>query len=273
MLCRLACITAITFSGLPAMAELSLGATTPGLKLVAMDQLPAAPATQGDTAFCTHLFVETIATPGGQDAAAKGWKVTSELAFGDLTAVSFVGNAIPATSGSCELIDGNVGFYAQGQLVALLYSAEPEALLIGRLRSFGDGLRLLSGGVLPETVADIGYDGTTLGVTAPSGEEPVCNGIAVVPGIENLPIDRARALLLQAGWEPVPGDPAQQAYSQARDIAAAGVPEVEDCSGTGFAFCAYVYTGPAGGLTVVTAGEGGEDGSLPAVSSYRVDCR
>lgn len=273
MLCRLACIIALTISGLPAMAELSLGATPPGLKLVAMDRLPTAPAAQGETAVCTHLFVETIATPGGQDAAAKGWKVTSEQALGDLIAVSFVGNAIPATSGTCELTDGNVGFYAQGQLVALLYSTNPEALLIGRLRSFGDGLRLLSGDVLPGTVADIGYDGTTLGVTAPIGEEPVCNGTALVPAIEGLPIDKARDLLIGAGWQPIPGDPEQQAFSQAAEIVARGLPEVEDCSGTGFAFCAFGYTGPAGTLDVITVGEVDESGGLPQVSRYSVDCR
>ena len=78
---------------------------------------------------------------------------------------------------------------------------------------------------------------------------------------------------MQAGWQPVPGDPAQQALGWAKDIAAAGVPEVEDCSGTGFAFCAFTYARPAGTLSVVTAGEGGEDGSLPAVSRYWVDCK
>ena len=51
------------------------------------------------------------------------------------------------------------------------------------------------------------------------------------------------------------------------------MPEVDDCSGTGFAFCAFRYSGSAGDLTVITAGEIGEDGSLPTVVRYAVDCR
>jgi hypothetical protein len=257
----------------PALADLSLKSQTPGLDLVPLTTLPAAPKSQGDIAFCAHLFVETTATPGGQDAAAKGWQVTAELPFGDLTAVSFIGSATQATSGTCELTDGNVGLYSGSQLVALLYSSHPEELMIGRIRPFGDGLRILSGDVLPGTTADLVRAGDQIAVTDPAKEEPVCNGTATVPGIEGLPIDEARNRLISAGWQPVPGDPAQQGFSQAKDIAAAGVPEVEDCSGTGFAFCAYRYTGAAGGLSVITAGEGGESGGLPLVSSYGVDCK
>lgn len=81
----------------PASTELSLRSQAAGLDIVAIDNLPAAPQDQGDSEFCSHLFVETVSTPGGQHAAAKGWHVTAELAFGDLTAVSFVGSAEPAT--------------------------------------------------------------------------------------------------------------------------------------------------------------------------------
>jgi hypothetical protein len=51
------------------------------------------------------------------------------------------------------------------------------------------------------------------------------------------------------------------------------VTEVEDCSGTGFAFCGFRYTGPAGDLSVVTVGEGDENGGLPLVARYSVDCK
>lgn len=264
---------ALTLLATPALADLPLGSQVPGLELVALTTLPAAPKGQGDTEFCTHLFVETATTAGGKDATSKGWHVTAEAPFGDLTAVSFVGSAVPATSGTCELSDGNVGLYSGSQLVALLYSTRPDALMIGRIRPFGDGLRILSGDLLPGTVADLVRIGTSVSVTAPAAEEPVCGGTALIPGIEGLPIDKARTLLQRAGWAPIPGDPAQQNLGWAKDIAAAGVPEVDDCSGTGFAFCAFRYSGPAGELSVTTAGEGGEDGSLPAVSSYGVDCR
>jgi hypothetical protein len=256
----------------PALADLSLKSDVPGLDLVALASLPAAPKDQGEAEFCADLFVETTTTPGGQDAAAKGWHVTAEVPFGDLTAISFVGSATPATSGTCELSDGNIGLYSGSQLIALLYSTQPDALMIGRIRPFGDGLRILSGDVLPGTSADLVRAGEAVTVTAPATEEPVCNGTATIPQIEGQPIDKARKTLMRAGWQPVPGDPAQQALGWAKDLAAAGVPEVQDCSGTGFAFCAFSYAGAAGDLSVTTAGEGGEDGSLPTVNSYGVDC-
>lgn len=273
MTVRLALLVLAASLATRAQAEPSFGSELPGLDLVALGTLPPAPPAAPETEFCRHLFVEATTTPGGQDAAAKGWQVTAELPFGDLSAVSFVGQATPATSGTCALLDGNVGLYSGGQLVGLLYATRPEALMIGRIRPFGDGLRILSGDLLPGTTADLVRQGDRITATAPASEEPVCNGSATVPGIEGLPIDKARTRLMRAGWTPVPGDPAQQSLGWAKDIAAAGVPEVEDCSGTGMAFCAFRYSGPAGELAVTTAGEGGEDGSLPAVASYGVNCR
>lgn len=255
----------------PALSETPMTSQAPGLEIVPLSVLPAN-ANRGDTEFCDHLFVETATTPGGKEAAAKGWHVTAEAALGALTAVSFVGSTEPATSGTCQLLEGNVGLFSGSQLVAVVYSSQPEKLMIGSIRPFGDGLRILSGDILPGTVADLVQRDGGLQVTAPATEEPVCNGAALIPGIETLPIDKARTLLMQSGWTPVPGDPAQQGLGWAKDLAAAGVPEVEDCSGTGFAFCAFAYSGPAGTLRVITAGEGGEDGSLPTVSSYDVTC-
>jgi hypothetical protein len=258
----------------PAQAEVTVASRSEGFALIPLDDLPPAPADQSDTESCTHLFLPTPETPAGRDAQAKGWHLTAELPFGDFTAVSFVASAIPATSGTCELIDGNVGLYSGDQLVALLYGTLPDQPMIGSIRRFGDtGLRVLSGDVLPGTMADLTLDGSSIAVTDPAAEEPVCDGTATIPQIEGLPIDQARTLLQRAGWTPVPGDPAQQAQSQAAKIAAAGVPEVEDCSGTGFAFCAYRYSGPAGDLSVITAGEVDETGGLPLVARYGVECQ
>lgn len=257
----------------PAFADLSVRSDTPGLDLVALSTLPPAPQDQGEPEFCSHLFVETATTPGGMDAEAKGWHVTTELPFGDLTAVSFVGHATPATSGTCELDAGNVGFYSGSQLVALVYGTQADEPMIGRIRPFGAGLRILSGDVLPGTTADLVRAGDRITVTDPAKEEPVCNGTATVPDIEGLPIDEARQRLTRAGWQPVPGDPAQRSPGLAQGIAATGIPEVGDCSGTGFGFCGYSYSGAAGALSVTTAGEGGEDGGLPLVHAYEADCR
>lgn len=257
----------------PALAEPQLASQVPGLAIAPLATLPAAPQDQGETEFCSHLFLDSPMTPGGRDAAAKGWHVTAEAPLGDLTAVSFVGSATPATSGTCELHDGNIGLYLGGQLTALVYGTDAEALLVGSLRPFSTGVRILSGDLLAATVADLAYDGLALTVTPPASQEPVCDAAGVVPGIEGLPIDQARERLMQSGWTPVPGDPETQSFGMARDLAAAGIPEVGDCSGTGFGFCAFTYSGQPGTLSVITAGEGAEDGSLPAVVRYGVECR
>jgi hypothetical protein len=266
---------AATTLSAPALAETRYSSQVPGLALVALDALPAARGDQTEAEFCDHLFVATPETAAGRAAQAQGWKVTTELPFGDLTAVSFVGGAIPATSGTCELVDGNVGFFSGDQLVALLYRSEGDDPMIGRMEPFGEGgLRVFSGDLLPSPVADVQGSGTDdIAAVTLADEEPVCGGTASVPNIYNLPIDKARIRLIEAGWQPVPGDLETQSQSWASHIAAAGVPEVDECSGTGFAFCAYSYTRPIGELSVVTAGEGGEDGGLPFVSSYGVTCR
>jgi hypothetical protein len=256
----------------PALAETQFGSEVPGLELVALDSLPAAPADQGDRGPCDHLTLASPETAAGKAVAAKDWVVTGELPFGDLTAVSFIGSFIPSTSGSCELLDGNVGLFAGDKIVALLYAAKDAGPLIGSIEAFGeDGVRVFSGDILPSPVADLrskDADGIIAGTLA--AEEPVCGGAASVPNIYGLPIDKARTLLIAAGWEPVPGNSESPGMSQA--LAAAGVPEVEECSGTGFGFCYYLYAGPAGKLGVATAGEGEEEGDLPAVSAYSANC-
>ena len=84
----------------PALAEPQLASQVPGLAIVPLATLPAAPQDQGETEFCSHLFLDSPMTPGGRDAAARGWHVTAEAPLGDLTAVSLVGIATPATSGT-----------------------------------------------------------------------------------------------------------------------------------------------------------------------------
>lgn len=261
----------LTLAAPLARAEAPLLATQmPGLAITALADLPAASPANADRQFCSHLFVEAPATAAGQATRAKGWAVTAETAFGPYTAVSFIGKAEPATSGTCELTQGNVGIWSGAQLVALVYAQNPDDDLIGSVSGFGQGLRIHSGGVIPGTVADLRLiGGTDIAVTPPALSESLCNARAEVPFIEGMPIDMARKLLAESGWQPVPQNTGSPGMAQG--IAAAGVPEVEDCAGTGFAFCSYVYQGPAGTLSVITAGELWE-GNLPAVTGYSASC-
>lgn len=259
-----------------AVAEPILESRIAGLKIAALSALPAAPEGEGVGEFCQHLVISPVETAGGKVAEAKGWAVTAEVSFGALTAVSFVGSSAQATSGTCDLLDGNVGFFAGDQLVSLIYATDPEVILIGHVLPFGDqDLRLWSGDMLPQPLADLQpLANGGVAVTALAALEPVCDGRAEVPLIYGLPIDQARASLKDHGWLPVPHEGEREGiYGIAPDLAAAGVPEVNECSGTGFGFCGYRYTGPAGTLFVTTVGEIAEDGTLPAVSDYGVDCQ
>lgn len=257
----------------PALAEMDLTSQVPGLAIAALDDVPNSPMDQGDREGCSHKLVGGPTTPAGEVAHFQGWGVTAEVPLGDLTAVSFVGRFGQGTSGSCELLDGNLGLFAGDRLQAVIYATDPEKTLIGFAVPFGDGgLRLWSGDFLPVPLADVQRTASGgIAVVPLAQREPVCNGAAELPLMYGLPIDRARALLIAEGWQPVTGQTNTASY--AAEIAAAGVPEVEDCSGTGFGYCAYRYTGAAGTLNVTTMGEIGEDGSLPMVTDYGMDCR
>lgn len=247
-----------------------LASQVPQLAITALADLPAASPANADPQLCDHLFVGTPATPAGQATMAKGWAVTGEAAFGPYTAVSFIGKAEAATSGTCALTQGNVGIWSGNQMVALVFTQNPDDDLIGSVIPSGLGLRILSGSVVPGTVADLRLiGGTDIAVTPPALSEPVCGGRAEVPLVEGMPIDMARKLLVDYGWHAQPQD--APGVGMAADIAARGVTEVEDCSGTGFGFCSYLYVGPAGGLSVITAGEIW-DGGLPTVTGYAMTC-
>ena len=265
-------LLALALAATPAKAELA--SQIPGLDIVALDRLPAAPAGPGEVEFCSHLSIAP-ATAAGRAAQTLGWIVTAEVPFGDLTAVSFVGSFVQGTSGTCLRQDGNVGFFKGDKLTALIYATDTENLPIGFVAPFAEtGLRLWSGDYLPMPIADIQPRPDGIAITPLAASEPVCNGSAEVPLIYNLPIDIARKELAKAGWQPMPftGD-RSESRGLDTEIAARGVPEVDICSGTGFGFCGYAYSGPAGNLGVTTMGEFGEDGSFPTVAGYGVNCR
>ena len=245
-----------------------------GITIVALSALPKAPAYTGDRALCDHLL-RPAETDAGRAVAALGWGVTGEGPLGPYQAVSFVGGYTAGTSGTCELTNGNVGIFAGDKLVALAYAPEGSPLSLGSIAVFGaGGLRIWDGDVLPTPVADMRViGGTGVAVTPMATDEPVCGGAARVPFIYGLPIGMGRDLLAEAGWQPADQTASgSQSPGQAQDLAAAGLDEVEDCSGTGFAFCRFDYAGPTGALSVTTAGEMTEDGDLPFVVGYGATC-
>lgn len=55
------------------------------------------------------------------------------------------------------------------------------------------------------------------------------------------------------------------------ELKAAGIYEVQSCSGTQFGYCSFGYEGQFAELSVVTVGEG-EPSSTPQVARYSVSC-
>jgi len=242
----------------------------PTVRFVPLQRLPRAPA-MNRVEFCRHLLSAPRSDAGRQVAAA-GWAVTREARLGPYEIVSFVGAIEPGTSGSCRLGDGNLGVFRGGGLVAIAYAPTAGAATIGTLRPFGtDALRLWDGDFLSQPAADLRLGaGDSLTIESLAAEEPVCGGSAMVPNIYGKPIDQARTMLLRHGWTPtLPAGPREGNDPRVAELVRRGLPEVEDCSGTGFGFCGFTYRGRGGTLNVTTVG----DNDMPAVAGYDATCR
>lgn len=241
------------------------------LVLAEIKNLPPPPA-PADREFCDHLTIEPQ-TPGGQLAEKLGWAVTGEVSLDGLDAVSFVASFDQGTSGSCQLNDGNVGLFKGDTLRWLVYAAPDATQLIGTVEPFeDDAIRIWSGDFLSQPVVDLHLDAGKPSLSDLAASESFCNGQASVPNIYGKPIGEVRKALTKAGWGPVLGIlDGEMPDSRSEALQAAGLIEVEGCSGTGFGYCRFGYAGQFGDLSVVTVGEG-DEGSTPNVARYNVTC-
>ncbi len=255
-------------------SQVVVGSQVAGLEFTRLGTLPKAPRDDGSREACSPLTTKA-ATAAGKYVEKRGWAVTGEGPLGQYQAVSFVGKFQGGTSGTCKSLDGNVGIFANDKLVAIIYADKDSILSIGRIVPFeSNGLRILDGEFLQMTAADIRTTGQSgIAVTPPALEEKLCDGTATVPFIERLPIEIARDFLAEYGWKPVASSETEETeWSRTREFKKRGIVEVEDCSGTGFGFCRFNYSGEAGKLYVTTAGEYGEGGFMPFVYGYGLDC-
>lgn len=249
--------------------ELKAASEIKGLSFGLLDKLPRAPKTRDRMPEFCSSYAAQPRTPGGHMARSLGWLITGEAVLGSFTAVSFAGSFEPATSGTCIIRDGNVGLFNRaGDLVALAYAAKGSNVSLGRVEEVEGAVNVRDGEPPHSPVAriDLQSGGYLLRLGALAAQEKVCGGRAVVPNIRNQTIDKARRALIEAGWTPVPGDPANA--GREADLRKRGVPEVDGCSGTGFGYCSFNYKGPAGKLDVTTIG----DSDFPTVSDYSVQC-
>ncbi len=229
--------------------------------------LPKAPASAASQADCGG-FALSPQSSAARALAAAGWGVTGEGRIGAYQIVSFAGGFEPATSGTCEVSKGHLAVYQGGRLVALAAMRAGAKADIGHIAGFGKvGLRIWDGDVVPMPLADLRLTDQGLVIGTLAAEEQTCGG--AVPRIDHLPVTRARARLIAAGWSPINhGGPGHRSDSREADLARKGVIEVESCSGTGFGFCSYGYKRGAAVLSVTTFG----DGEDPIVSDDAVRC-
>jgi hypothetical protein len=266
--------------GAPAFAQqsqanddaLSAESTVPGIRFIALAQLPRAPASAKSQKECDWLLVKPK-TPGGRAAAALGWGVTAEAPLGAYEAVSFASQFTPSTSSSCEITQGNLAIFKDQQLIALAYAAKGAKQSIGRVTVLQEGLRIWDGDLVASPIAELNFlDGYLFRIDPLASQDSVCAGQGTVPNIYGKPINQARQALISKGWEPLknPRDLAanKNQYFREINLSQRGVVEVDSCSGTGFAFCGYYYRKGSMELIVTTDG----DDEFPGVVNYSTAC-
>ncbi|MBK4218180.1 hypothetical protein JJJ17_19810 [Paracoccus caeni] len=244
-----------------------------GLAIRPLSTLPANKAGAPDSEYCFSVNTEPK-TPGGRAAAAANWAVTSEVQRDGLDFVTFAGKTTPGTSGSCLIEDGNLAIYRGETLLALIYATERTDRSIGSVEETVAGLRIWDGDWLSAPLADLRLYGDDLAILRNvASEDAFCGGANPVTTVYGLPIHLAREVLAADGWQPSIPKERPDGIPFFRDaLIKAGLPEVQDCSGTGFGYCAFEYQSENGAiLGVTTAGEG-DEGSTPGVVGYSVNC-
>jgi len=243
-----------------------------GITVAPVSVLPAAPASAKKRTDCEHLLVKPK-TAAGKLVAAKGWAVTGEVQIGSYTAVSFVGRLEFVGSGTCMMTRGNIGIFNDKLLLGIAYTKQADDGLIGTVTQLDGGGARLHDGNLGAPVADLRLtDAGEFSLTSLAAFDSVCGGKAKVPNVFRSPIDKARKLILDAGWKPVPAKPeTDEGYEN--NLRKAGLTEAESCAGTGMGYCNFEYEGAAGKLSVTTTGDPDvEKGEFPTVLSYSVEC-
>ncbi|MBL8597369.1 MAG: hypothetical protein JNL14_06490 [Devosia sp.] len=241
----------------------------PDIKAAKVTRLPEGPHPEKQDDNCSSDFAEPT-TEAGRYVLDRGWGVLSEVPIGDYQLVSFAGEFVPGTSGSCAVRQGNIGIFDGSKLKAILYTASKTDELIGVLTPNEVGtVRIWSGDYLGHPVADITAGSVGLIVGEIADEDSFCKGTVTVPTVFGEGITKARQSLISAGWDPVPQP--KEEWGQQVDLHALGITEAVSCSGTGFGYCSYAYARAGAKLDVTTAGELFED-SVPGVVDYAVTC-
>lgn len=244
------------------------------LNAVELSKLPLGHArTQDDNRWQCALVAEEISSAAGKVVVANNWRVTSEVERAGLTFVSFVANAEPGTSGSCMQSDGNVGIFRGESLLGIIYANNASKRTIGSIEPLeGDRLRIWDGDYLHLPLADLEIVGRDLVIVRNVADrDSFCDGTSSAPNIFGLPIHLAREVLFAEGWETGPVSPDDETDGMSVE-SRKRFPELDACSGTGFGFCAYMYSKEATQAMRVISANGPPEEMTNQVTSFSVQC-
>lgn len=243
----------------------ALRSNVTGASLVRIEQLPTVtPYGDNSDDYCGERLRAT--TVGGKIAEQRGWRVVKEAQFHGLDAVLVVRGYDPGTSGHCFSKDPNLAFFEEDRLVGVLYSKGKSGIGMNDVQNVGDHLRLWDD---VSAVGQISLNGAALTFERVTGSDEVCDGKYRVPVVFGQPYSKARQILGNSGWIAQPSTE-ETSEGDRTESYRTRFPEVDSCSGTGYAYCSFGLSAQDGvaRLSITTAGEDDD----PGVTNYSVSC-
>jgi hypothetical protein len=251
--------------GLEHPTRYSLRSKVTGASLVRLDELPSVtPYGDASDDYCGKP--EQAKTAGGRFAEQSGWRVIKEVRLREFDAVLLVRGYDPGTSGHCFSKDPNLAFFKGDRLVGVLYSKGENGIGINDVTNVGGHLRIWDDLTAVGQVSLSGHDLTFEPIT---GIDEVCQGAYRVPVVFGQDYSKARRILGSAGWIARPSTEDTSQDDRTADYRSR-FPEVDSCSGTGYAYCSFGLNAQGGiaRLSITTAGEEAD----PVVINYDVSC-
>lgn len=214
----------------------------------------------------TCQYMTNPETAQGHAVAANDWTVLSEIKITKYTLVSFAGRLERATSNMCYITQANIAIFEGQDLIGIIYTADEDDALISWLTlQEGGRVRVFHGAYIASPIADLVVQPGSIALEPIANYTSYCSGSALVPNIYGKSILAARDELLQWGWAPKAVNADEVGWLPA-DLQDLGSTEAEGCSGTGAAFCRFIYESNEAVLRIITVGDS------YSVSDFNAEC-
>ena len=250
--------------------ELDISTKLEGFSFSKINEIPLGPFPRVQDCISHTLSPDLFSNELTKSIHNKGWAILSEVRYADYLLVSFSGNLEAATSGICYISQSNIALFKNTKLVGIIYLEESSDTRIGTLQFMDGGfVRLYSGGTIrmaPSADIILTEDGLRLQAIATFTH--YCYGESIIPNVYGSSILAGRQMLFDLGFQPKEVED-RFLISWREYLVEKGINEVNWCSGTGLAFCSFVYENDSSHVTLVTAGED----EYPIIVSASVECK